>query len=177
MLREPTRITCNSSTLLDHILSNSDEKISNSGIIDLGISDHHLTYCTRKILRFKSNSHQNVFLRCLKNYDADKFVKVLKEANFPNYDLFSDVDVAYTDLLKRLSTSIDSIAPLKETRIKNMSEDWFDRELHEKIKKRNILLKKFRKSKLQIDEDLYKSSKYNIEKLMKEKKKLFTNLS
>ena len=173
MLREPTRITCNSSTLLDHILSNSDEKISNSGIIDLGISDHHLTYCTRKILRFKSNSHQNVLLRCLKNYDADKFVKVLEEAKFPNYDLFSDVDVAYADLLKRLSTSIDSIAPLKETRIKNMSEDWFDRELHEKIKKRNILLKKFRKSKLQIDEDLYKSSKYNIDKLIKEKKKTF----
>ena len=44
-----TRITSNTSTLIDHILTNSQENISQSGAIDTAISDHSLIYCTRKI--------------------------------------------------------------------------------------------------------------------------------
>ena len=36
----PTRITCNTSSLIDHILTDSSEKIFQSGIIDCGMSDH-----------------------------------------------------------------------------------------------------------------------------------------
>ena len=54
-IREPTRITCDSSSLIDHILSNAVEKVSASGLIDIGISDHQLIFCTRKILRTKNN--------------------------------------------------------------------------------------------------------------------------
>ena len=53
ILRQPTRITCSSSTLIDHILTNAQDKVSQSGIIDLGISDHQLIYCTRKLNRNK----------------------------------------------------------------------------------------------------------------------------
>ena len=35
----PTRVTCSTSTL-DHILTNSTEKVFQSGIIDSGISDY-----------------------------------------------------------------------------------------------------------------------------------------
>ena len=37
LIKEPTRITCETSTLIDHILINSDEKISQYGVIDTGI--------------------------------------------------------------------------------------------------------------------------------------------
>ena len=40
IIKEPTRITCSTSTLLDHILTNSSEKVSQKGVIDVGISDH-----------------------------------------------------------------------------------------------------------------------------------------
>ena len=156
ILRKPTRITCHCASLLDHILSNSVEKISDSGIIDIGVSDHQLTFCTRKILRHKTNNHKNVYVRSLKNYNIEKFSKSLQDAKFPNYDIFSNVDIAYEDLLKRLSSAIESVAPLREVRIKNNSEDWFDGELRDKIKERDQLFRKFRKSKLQRDENLYK---------------------
>ena len=48
IIQHPTRITCNTSTLLDHILSNSDDKVIQHGIIDVGLSDHQLIYFTRK---------------------------------------------------------------------------------------------------------------------------------
>ena len=49
LIRNPTCITSNSSTLLDHILSNSKYYVSYHGVIEIGLSDHQLVFCTRKI--------------------------------------------------------------------------------------------------------------------------------
>ena len=38
---------------IDHILTNSREKISQSGVVDIGISYHQLIYMTRKLHRMK----------------------------------------------------------------------------------------------------------------------------
>ena len=45
---KPTRITKNTSTILDHILTNSLDKIFQVGTLDIGLSDHQLIYCTRE---------------------------------------------------------------------------------------------------------------------------------
>ena len=56
-----TRVTCKASTLIDNILANSTEKIFQSGIIDSGISDHQLIFCTRKVKRVKFHKHSNYY--------------------------------------------------------------------------------------------------------------------
>ena len=53
IINTSTRITENTSTLLDHILTNSKEKISQSGVLDLGLSDHQIIFCTRKTKKLK----------------------------------------------------------------------------------------------------------------------------
>ena len=58
LISTPTRVTMNSSSILDHILTNSTDRVSQSGVIDTGLSDHQLIYCTRKITRTKFNSHK-----------------------------------------------------------------------------------------------------------------------
>ena len=47
LISSPTRITCSSSTIIDHILTNTTNNISQSGVIDLGISDHNVIFFTR----------------------------------------------------------------------------------------------------------------------------------
>ena len=42
----PTRITCNTSTLIDNISTNSQDNISQSGFINTAISDQNMIYCT-----------------------------------------------------------------------------------------------------------------------------------
>ena len=42
---EPTCVTSNTSSVLDHILTNAGWKTSQK-VIDVGISDHQLIYCT-----------------------------------------------------------------------------------------------------------------------------------
>ena len=65
IIQEPTRVTSSTSSLLDHILTNSGWKISQKGVIDVGLSDHQLIYCTRKISRTKTNRHNQIRVRSL----------------------------------------------------------------------------------------------------------------
>ena len=68
----PTRVTDQSATLIDHILTKSPDKVSQSGVIDLGFSDHDLIYCTRKTSLTKSHKHNKIFVSSLKRYSAEK---------------------------------------------------------------------------------------------------------
>ena len=113
IIKEPTRITCSTSTLLDHILTNSSEKVSQKGVIDVGISDHQLIYCTRKIESIKHIMNNEIQIRSLKKYSAEIFTNALKTVQFPNYNIFSNVNFDYSDLLNKISETIDSVAPMK----------------------------------------------------------------
>ena len=48
LIKEPTRVTNTSSSLIDLILTNQPNNISYSGVIDLGMSDHSLIYAVKK---------------------------------------------------------------------------------------------------------------------------------
>ena len=104
---------------MDHILTNSKEKISQSGILDIGISDHQLIICTRKTLRPKTGEQTFIKIRHLKNYSKDKLLEDLSNYDFPNYFTFADINEAYSDFVEKMSEVVNKIAPMKEICIKN----------------------------------------------------------
>ena len=117
ILRQPTRITCSSSSLIDHIITNAQDKISQSGIIDLGISDHQLIYCTRKIIRNKSSKTKFIQSRSMKNYNKEDFITKLNSINYPDYQTFSDINKAYANFITHLTTVINIVAPIKDIKV------------------------------------------------------------
>ena len=54
IIKSPTRITCSSTSLIDHILASLPERISKEVVVNVGLSDHQLIYCTRKVSRIKT---------------------------------------------------------------------------------------------------------------------------
>ena len=168
IIQEPTRVTSTTFSLLDHILTNAGWKISQKGVIDVGLSDHQLIYCTRTILRTKFNMHNQIRVRSLKNYTPEFFREELTKINFPDYNIFSNVNIAYLDLVSKILSVVDKIAPFKDLRVKNKTRDWFDDEVTEAIQLREKRLKHFKY--LCLHEELYKEAKYHVMKLMKEKK-------
>ena len=48
-IKTPTRVTNESSTLLDLLASNNPQNISRSGVVTSGLSDHDMIYCVRKL--------------------------------------------------------------------------------------------------------------------------------
>ena len=49
LIEEATRVTMTTSTFIDHIVTNTPDKVSHSCVIHTGISDHSLVLTIRKI--------------------------------------------------------------------------------------------------------------------------------
>ena len=123
--------------------TNACWKISQKRVIDVGFSDHQLMYCTQKILRTKANMHNQIWVQSLKKYTPELLIKELKKVNFCNYNIFSNVNVAYFDLVEKTLSVVDKITPFKDLRIKNSTQDCFDGEVTKAIKLRGKRLKQF----------------------------------
>ena len=108
----PTRVTCSTLTLIDHILTSAPSRVSQKGVIIVGVSDHQLIFCTRKISRIKTGgTHKCLNFRSLKNYTTDYYKEALKQIDFPNYENFGDVNGPYSNFIHKLMTVIEKIAP------------------------------------------------------------------
>ena len=70
-------------------------------------------------------------------------------------------------------TPIDKIVPSKSQQVNGNTQKWTDSEVFEKLNLRNKPFKKFKKSRLRIDKELYKKSKYDTLKLVASKEQAF----
>ena len=71
VITEATRITQSTSSIIDHIITNSKDRLSQSGTISIGLSDHFMTYCTRKIPKQTLSKHYFSKVRCVKQSTKD----------------------------------------------------------------------------------------------------------
>ena len=170
IIKESTRITDTSSSLLDHILVNTPEKITQQAVIAKAISDHDIILCTRKHTNLKTGKHNTIRIRSLKNYTKEVFIEKLQEIKFPNYRNFDCVNSAYKHFVDKITEVIEKLAPIKEIKIKGASKPWFDGEVVERITVRDKLKIKFSKSKLQIDHDNFKNAQKQASQIIKRKK-------
>ena len=90
-------------------------------MIDIAVSDHKLIYCTRKALHPKTNGHKQIKIWPLKIFTTDVSRQHPVNESFPNYEVFNDVNAAYSDFTDELMSAIDEIAPIKEVGVKNPS--------------------------------------------------------
>ena len=132
LIEVPTHITCSSSTIIDHILASFPDKVSQQGVIDVGLSDCQIIYCTRKISRIKRGMHKQIIYRSLKSYSADIYEEALGRVDFPNYHNFENINDAYSNFIQKLMRVIDLVAPIKSRRIKQTPKNGSMVKLHTK---------------------------------------------
>ena len=102
IMKSPTKITCRDTSLIDYILESIPSQISQHGVINVNVSNHQLIYCTRQINEIKTGGvHKHITFRLFKKYTVDAYKHALKKVNFPNYELFNDVNDAYSNSFKK----------------------------------------------------------------------------
>ena len=170
LIREPTRVTDRTATLLDHILVSREDVIQQSGVVPIGISDHELIYCTRKITHQRFGGHVTIRSRSLKQYSKDLLLERLNKTDWVPVLSCLDTNVAWQTFESCMKTIIDSLAPLKQRRIKSNSEPWVNAEILESIRERNASLHKFRKSKDARDYGEYRKHRNMVQCLVKKAK-------
>ena len=114
LIKCPTPVRCNSSSILDDVLAIFPDKVSQSGVIDVDISDHQLVYCTGKTAGIKSYCHKKITCHSLKYYLPEVYEKTLRKLSFPNYGLFDEIGKAYENFTQKVMADIDSLAPSKK---------------------------------------------------------------
>ena len=63
----------------------------------------------------------------------ENFEQEFKNIAFPNYEKFSDINSACSDIVNKITQVINNLAPYKTIRMKNQSNKWFGGELAEVI--------------------------------------------
>ena len=106
LIAVPRRVTCNSSTISDHVLATLPNRVSQQGVIDVELSDHQIIYCTRRISRIKKGMHKQIRYRSLKNYSADIYEEALGRVDFPNYHNFKNINDGYSNFIQKVMGSL-----------------------------------------------------------------------
>ena len=134
-----------------------------------------MIFCTRKIKREKVGDHKEISFRSFKNYSVDEYEKALGKVTFPNYEKYHKINKAYNDFFQKMIEVVNYIALLKTARIKITSNEWFDREIAEKLSIRDKLsiklsIKKFKSSRLNRDREIYKEARNEVQRTTKQEK-------
>ena len=172
LIKSPTRVTCSTSSLIDHILTTFPERVSQPGIVDVGLSDHRLIYCTRELSYTKVGNHKLIRFRSLKNYTAEAGKEALGKVYFPNYESFSDVNKAYENFIQKLMSVTDKLALLKLNELKVIHREWFDGEVLESIALLDKLFKKFKRGKLNVYKGIYNKARMKSHRLILQKNRV-----
>ena len=154
LIKTVTRLTDTSSTLIDHIVCNNKSKICQSGTLSIDLSDHFAIYCTRKVLKSQiGRSHNVIKIRSLRNYSVEVLLETLSSADWSTV-YCSDVNQSLCNFKTIFQQILDTVAPIKEIRLKNRTEPWMNNEILENIRHRDYLLYTFKKDRS--NRDMYK---------------------
>ena len=113
LIKTPTRVPCSTSSSIDHILTTFPERVLQQGIIDVGLSDHQLIFCTRKFSRAKVGTHKQITFHSLKNFTTEIYKEALCKVYFSNYANFGDANKFCENFIQKLMSVIDKLAPFK----------------------------------------------------------------
>ena len=87
----------------------------------------------------------------------------------------STVSVISDVTMQKPMSVIDKLAPFKTNQVKGNSQEWFDGEVLESIALRDKLFKKFKRSKLNVDKEIYNKARNKSHRLILQKREYFEN--
>ena len=148
-INEPTRLLYGDN-IVDLIFSNS-RKIESTGLLDWNVSDHVPTFVNIK--KKKKVFDKDKFTgRSYQHFDEDVFVNLLRPYLTQGYmDSMDDVNEKWGHFYISVQSELNKICPIREFCFKKDKPPWLTHDLLELIKDKDYLLKKARKTKLDVD--------------------------
>ena len=91
IIHNHTRVSLDSSTIIDLMLVSNYDKNSQSGVVDCCLSDHLMIFYTKGTL----GEHNTIDIRSLKNYSQDAFHQSLVGSDWSNVLISNEVDTVW----------------------------------------------------------------------------------
>lgn len=176
VITRPTRITNNTQTLIDVILTNKPELFKNCGVCDVGISDHALVYGLVKE-RHCFYESKVLTVRSYKELNEKESQTDLDIAPWHVSGIFDSIDDQYYYWNTRLSSIINDHAPLKKMRVRAVDVPYMTLEWKKAIrKKKKRYAKRYARKPTEENRELMKTWRNNATRLRRrEIKEYWTN--
>ena len=172
VIDEPTRITANSSTLIDLMLVSNPENVKVHGVVDTpGISDHCLTFMSYSIKKPKFKPKM-LTRRDFRNFDSDKFKADMAAAPWGNIYAVDDDDVdnkvtIFENIHREI---IDKHAPMRTFRVTRPATPWLTDEIKKIMDERDRYKNKFNKEKKTETEIIFKDLRNKVTHAIRQSK-------
>ena len=177
VVTSPTRVSADTSSLVDVVLVNNLNKIGNVHVIPVSLSDHYMISCTwgkQKVC--KDHSHKYKTNRNIKKVDMLKYREDISNVQWDCVYNATHVSTAYTAFEKALLNVIDNHAPLKRKRIKKKESPWVTDYILQLIRDRNKSKQHAKLTKKIDDWKQYKKARNNVTaEIRKAKREHITN--
>ena len=155
LVSKPTRVTENSSTIIDLILVSNMHRIVQCDVLDSSLSDHNLVFCVIKG-GVKKLPSKNIEYRSFKNFHEEAFIRDLGAVPWNSVESFDNIDDAVF-LWERLFIGVaDQHAPIKTKRVKANQSPWISPKLLEVRHDRDYHRKKAQNSSSQYHWQMYR---------------------
>ena len=123
LIKKPTRVTKNSATTIDLILTNEPHKYNDVGVSNIGISDHNVIYASRKFVIPKTTP-KYVKYRSFKHFNYDNFLNDINQVPWDNFLMIGNPIVAWEKWHDLFMQIADRHSPMKTKRIRNSFSPW-----------------------------------------------------
>ena len=80
----------------------------------------------------------------MKNFSTEIYKEAVGKLIFPDYENFSCVNKAYSDVTSKIFDVVSKVATTKTIRVKNNKNEWLDGGIAEEIAARDKLLENFK---------------------------------
>ena len=137
LIDKPTRITENSSTLIDLLFANNNHRIVASGVLHVNLSDHSLIYCVVKA-GVRRTPGRVIEYRSFKTYSKQSFLVDLEHVNFDLVDKEQDINVAVNKWNELFTNVADLHAPIKKLRTKGIQTPWLTNDLRNAMQRSRL---------------------------------------
>ena len=161
-ISSPTRITKDSSTLIDHIYTTDSFGSQKSGVMPFGCSDHHLIYTVRCCFRKKHEEHSTIQYRRFKDVDLQELSTDMDKVPWSCIEAFDDVDDVWSTFRNLFFDVIDRHAPMREKRVKASPAAWINDSILNEMHHRDYLHLKAIRTKEEADWTLFKAARNRV---------------
>ncbi|CAB3992224.1 Hypothetical predicted protein [Paramuricea clavata] len=172
LIKEPTRVTLQSSSLIDVILTSNTSLVVESGVEETHISDHFLVYSILK-LKLPKKLPDYMVIRSFKNYSSEAFKNDLEQLIWQENPIDQGVNQRLDIFNQKFLSVLDMHAPIKTVKIKRRLCPFVDQEIVQLMKKRNALHKLARQTLQALDWDRYRSCRNQIKRKLRESERKF----
>ena len=175
IITKPTRCNHNSSSLIDHIVTNEISDKYVTGVLTCSISDHFPIFCFLNHSR-EPLKHKTICSRKINDLNIGKFKTKLMEESWIDTLTINDAQISFNNFNAKFNKIYDETFPLKEQRFnKNIhkNEKWITNGLLTSRRQKNNLYSVYVKNPSVVTCNIFKTYRNLYNKLLKDCKKSY----